>query len=140
VTTSETEPVGACDGDFWADESEAGAGSPSVDERQLARAFVRFIPTNPPTKNSSFNVSTVAYKQAGLYDVNFERPMADDNYCALATADVFTTATNAVTAITRRQSSDRDSVEVVTCNADAGGSGNQLVNPASVKVVVFSED
>ena len=26
VTTSESEPTGGCDGDFWVDESEAGAG------------------------------------------------------------------------------------------------------------------
>ena len=130
-------------GDEWIPvigQDATGDGSPSVDERQLARAFVRFVPTNPTTKNSSFNVSTVAYKQAGLYEVNFESPMADDNYCTLATGDVYTTATNAVTAITRLAKSDKNSVEVCTFNADAGGSGNALVNPSSVKVVVFNDN
>jgi hypothetical protein len=63
--------------------------------------------------------------------------MADDNFCPIATADVNLAApTNAVTAITRLATTNKDSVECRTAFATSG----LLADPETVKVVVFNDN
>ena len=84
VTTSETEPVDACDGDFWADNSEGGV-LPSDEYRTLwghwSGTFGTGSATDENGKLKSEGISSVAYISLGCYDVFFEQPFKDNQYC-----------------------------------------------------------
>lgn len=96
VTTSETEPTDACDGDFWVDEMAVlkvksgdewvpvagGGGGGHV------KAFVNFngADANPNFTlenggiRKSFNISSVTDLGTGHYDINFETSFPDNEY------------------------------------------------------------
>ena len=89
VTTSETEPVDACDGDFWADNSEGGV-LPSDEYRTLWGHWNGTFGTGSATdengKLKSEGISSVAYISLGCYDVFFEQPFKDNQYCWFGTS------------------------------------------------------
>ena len=138
VTESNDQPDSTtpCVGDLWIDPDAVTDDDPPIDTKTIAKAWVVFEPTNPVNKVNSYKVSTIGYLQAGVYDVNFESgTLKDPNYISVATADVYAAQTNAITAITRFNTQTVNQVNVVTC--DTRSSTQNIINPASVKVVVF---
>jgi len=80
-------------------------------KKRVAQAWVSFDAAG--TKFQDFNVSSVTDNSTGNYNVNFATSMEDDDYCALANADVKNSLTNTVTAIYRKNLSDETTAKII---------------------------
>ena len=80
-------------------------------QKRIAKAWVSFDAAG--TKFQDFNVSSVTDNSTGNYNVNFATSMEDDDYCALANADVKNSLTNTVTAIYRKNLSDETTAKII---------------------------
>ena len=49
----------------------------------IAKAWVNFVGSSSPTINQSFNVSSVTYVSAGIWQVNFTTAFANTSYCPI---------------------------------------------------------
>lgn len=74
VTTSETEPTGACDGDIWFDETGGVVGGGST-----VKSYGFYNRLGADTVVGQ-NISSVSGGSAGRQYVNFETPMKDNQY------------------------------------------------------------
>ena len=121
---------------------------PTIDNSQLAKAWVNFDGTAGTTVGtefrctirSSYNVTKVVRNATGDYSVYFTTPFANTNYCAQVTSGTNTVlASNAPSAPAHCIGTvSTSSIRVHTYNPNTGGATAALVNRAIVNVTVLS--
>lgn len=63
----------------------------------LCRAWVSFVGGSTPTKNGSFNISSVTYTSTGIWAVSFTNALPDANYSVCVTSGTNLSSNSAFT-------------------------------------------
>ena len=139
VTTSETEPVGACDGDFWADTRENEI-LPEDEYRTLwgtwDGAFGTGEATDENGKLKSEGLSSIAYISLGTYDINFEKEFPAADYCWVGQAGM--TAMTTPTATVAGLRTGVVAVNKLTVYSNyINSTTNLLYNYETISVIIF---
>ena len=105
-------------------------------QKRIAAAWVNFQGNvNPAVIRDDFNISSVTYQSTGLYFVNFDRSMANTNYCFVTFGrdpNDDSTVVNNIGAM----ANDNKSVSSFTVRFTYSGS---YYNSPEINVIVFGE-